>query len=58
MLISERRKNYNINLFIKNYNIVKTNDWPDITNIEDFYNLPQQIQTECKNVFGLDPQSI
>jgi len=54
-LILERRQNYKINFFIKNYNIIKANDWPTITNIDDFYNLPQSIQEECKTVFGLVP---
>lgn len=37
------------------YNLCKADHWPDITNIQDFSNLPQEVQDECVNNFNLLP---
>jgi len=39
--------------FAKFYNNVKDVAWPEAKSIDDFYNLPEHIQNECINTFGL-----
>lgn len=50
-IILERKKTQN---FINSYNNIKAENWPIITNLDDFYKLSMSIQEECKTVFGLD----
>ena len=39
--------------FVKFYNNVKDTTWPEVNSIDDFYRLPEHIQHECINNFGL-----
>jgi hypothetical protein len=39
--------------FVKFYNNVKDTTWPEANSIDDFYKLPEHIQNECINNFGL-----
>ena len=38
------------------YNNIRTVDWPDCNSSNDFYNLPQHIQTECQNIHHFSPE--
>lgn len=40
---------------ISPYFNIKDSTWPDIQSVDDFYQLPQDIIDECKNVFGFVP---
>jgi hypothetical protein len=44
--------------FIKKYNEIKSDTWPDIANEEDFDNLPEEIKKECKEVFSFPHEII
>lgn len=39
-----------LNLWIQDYNTIKDPSWPEITSVEDFDNLPDDIKTECETV--------
>lgn len=39
--------------FVAFYNNVKDSAWPDSKSIDEFYKLPEHIQHECINTFGL-----
>lgn len=41
-----------------NYNDIKGTNWPDVDSIQDFYNLPEEIQEECKIHYGFQPTVI
>lgn len=40
---------------ISPYYNIKDSNWPDIQSIDDFYNLPQVIRDECRDIFGFEP---
>ena len=40
------------NSIIESYSNVKASDWPNISNPEEFYSLPDHIQIECQKDFG------
>ena len=44
---------YFLKQLITDYNNVKSHDWPQVTSFADFDLLPEQIRTECMNVFGI-----
>jgi hypothetical protein len=39
--------------FVTFYNNIKDTVWPEVKSLSDFYNLPEYIQNECINTFGL-----
>lgn len=41
--------------FVAFYNKIKDTQWPDVTSVSDFYNLPEEIRLECVNTFGFIP---
>ena len=49
-------KMYFLNQLITDYNNIKAHDWPKITSFDDFDLLPNQIRSECINVFGVGSQ--
>ena len=52
LLEEENRK-----IFVKNYNVIRSDIWPDINDENDFRNLPEHIISECKEKFNF-PLSI
>lgn len=47
--------NYDItSKWIESYNAIKDPSWPICTKKEDFFNLPEEIQKECKEEFNFD----
>jgi organic radical activating enzyme len=38
------------------YNAIKDESWPTCNTIDEWVNLPEHIQTECKNLHGLSPE--
>jgi len=44
-------------LWIMRYNLCKEESWPGITEVEEFFLLPQKIQDECVSHFYLEPDS-
>jgi len=45
-------KNSFCNVIVNSYSNVKASDWPNISNPEEFYSLPNHIQLECQKDFG------
>jgi len=43
---------------ILGYNDIKSDSWPEIDTVEDFYNLPIHIIRECQQEFGFTPKLI
>lgn len=43
---------------ISEYNDIKADEWPDITTVDEFYQLPMHIQIECREVFGYVPVKV
>jgi organic radical activating enzyme len=41
--------------FLKAYNQIKADDWTVITSIDEWYNLPEEIKTECVEVYDFSP---
>lgn len=41
--------------WVNAYNICKSESWPTVSSIDDFQNLPLDIQEECTNVHHIDP---
>lgn len=46
------------NSFLSGYNNIKADHWPDCKNSKDWYDLPKDIQLECKNNFNFFPEKI
>ena len=44
-------------IWLMRYNLCKEESWPGITEVEDFFSLPQEIQDECILQFQLEPDS-
>lgn len=58
-LVAPVAKKYQIEFsdwVIHEYNNVKDQSWPTCKNIHDFYQLPECIQTECRDVHKIDPE--
>jgi hypothetical protein len=36
------------------YNNVKDQSWPECSTLDEFYNLPMELQQECKEIHGID----
>ena len=51
--INNRNKKEKDRNFVVFYNNVKDSTWPDAKSIDEFYKLPNHIQHECINTFGL-----
>lgn len=41
--------------FCSSYRLISDPSWPDITCVEDFYNLPAHIQKECQDIHNFHP---
>jgi FkbM family methyltransferase len=41
--------------WLKQYNVIRGSNWPDLETVNDFYLLPRYIQNECVSVFDLVP---
>lgn len=50
-------KNKNFQGWVKAYNSVKGPDWPNCKSVQDFYQLEEWIQAECRDVHAIDPLS-
>lgn len=48
--------NENEKEFVKKYNFVKDQSWPDCKSYNNFDSLPDQIKEECINIHGFSPQ--
>lgn len=46
----------NKTIFLESYRQIRDASWPDISTVEDFYNLPDHIQKECVEVHGFSPK--
>jgi hypothetical protein len=49
-------RHHSEDVFKQSYQLIKDSAWPDINNVEEWDNLPLDIQQECLNVHGLDPK--
>jgi hypothetical protein len=43
------------NIWINDYNRIKDSTWPECRTLDDWYNLPSHVQTECLVQFGIKP---
>jgi len=51
-------KYFSNHVLIEGYNTVKAEDWPDITNFNDFQNLPDWIKNECIDIHKFTYQEL
>lgn len=43
--------------FLNDYNNIKAESWPSISNFNDWHNLIENIKNECRDVFNLSPET-
>lgn len=57
-LMSNRlqQKKYDNNFWQQSYDKIKADSWPPCSSVEDFYNLPIEIQQECESVHNFSPE--
>lgn len=53
--ITEFEKEIQTNIWLTRYELCRDTAWPVVTNVNQFYELPPDIKTECIQVFGLEP---
>jgi len=49
--------NKKIDLWFQNYNVIKDTAWPEMSDILDWDQLPDDIKDECQHTHGFDPAS-
>ena len=54
--LTERWLDVPLDRWVNNYNSVKDPSWPVCNCPEDFFNLPDWIQKECKHTHNIDPE--
>ena len=50
--------NYNdyVDTFLDSYKLIRANEWPECNSVEDWDSLPDEVKTECEQVYNFNPE--